>query len=121
MGGPDPGGENTVKQYFYLATVYTKHPQGLEVAFQEACKVAAKFMKMGIKVFCPIAHSHPIALYGGLSQTEHSFWMEQDRPLMDHACGLLVVRMKGWEQSEGIRQEIETFKKAGKTIIFTDP
>jgi hypothetical protein len=109
------------KPYIYLATVYTSHPQGLNAAFLEACKVTAKFMKLGIPVVSPIAHSHPVAVHGGLDQVDHDFWMDADRPLMDNASALMVVRMQNWGESKGIRREIEVFKEAGKPIFFVDP
>ena len=104
-----------------MATVYTQHPKGLEVAYKEACEVAAEFMKLGFPVFCPIAHSHPIATHGELDHVDHDFWMRMDQPMMDAAVGMIVVRMEGWLESKGIRHEIATFKGDGKKIIYVDP
>jgi hypothetical protein len=107
--------------FYYLATVYSKHPDGLEAAFAEAAKEAARFLLAGIPVFCPIAMSHPIAVHGGLGATDHEFWMKADRPFMQAAKGLIVCRMPGWEESRGIAEEIEAFRAAGKPVLFYDP
>ena len=107
--------------YFYLATTYTRHPDGHETAFIEAAKVAADLMKRGINVFCPVAHSHPIACHGNLDAADHDFWMNSDRPFMDGACGIIVCRMPGWRESRGITEEIAVFRAAGKPVLYVDP
>lgn len=107
--------------YFYLATPYSKWPAGIEDAFRMACREAGRLIKAGVPVFCPIAHSHPIAVHGRIDPLSHGIWLAADRPLMDGACGLIVVRATGWEDSYGIAEEIKVFKAAGKPILYIDP
>lgn len=104
--------------YWYLATPYTKYPLGLEQAYKDACAVAGFLLKHGWNVFCPIAHSHPIAEHGNVGHCDHDFWMRVDRPMMDHACGLMVCEMPGWRESTGVNIEIATFTAAGKPIWY---
>lgn len=104
--------------YLYVATPYTKYPGGIEEAFREACRVTAVLMRQGAKVFSPIAHTHPIATYGGIDPKDWEFWMAADAPLMEAASGLIVVMMPGWEESAGVAAEIEAFKAAGKPIYY---
>jgi hypothetical protein len=47
--------------------------------------------------------------------------MAQDRPFMDLCHMLVVVTMDGWKKSRGVTEEIETFRKAGKPILYMDP
>lgn len=82
---------------------------------------AALYIKAGIPVFCPIAHSHPIAVHGAVDAFDHDIWRPADRPMMNAAVGLIVVRMESWEQSRGIAMEIEAFRAAGKPIVYTEP
>ena len=35
----------------YLATPYSKFPHGIQVAFEEACRLAARLLTKGIKVY----------------------------------------------------------------------
>jgi hypothetical protein len=107
--------------YYYLATVYTKHPQGQHVAWLQSCRWAAQFIKAGVPVFSPIAHSHYIALYGEIEPLNHDIWLSADRPLMDGAKGLIVVMSEGWEESYGIGEEIKTFTEAGKPVAYWEP
>jgi hypothetical protein len=107
--------------YFYVATCYTQHPKGQQAAFEDACMITATLMKMGLKVFSPISHSHPIADTGDIDKLDWGFWKEQCQPMIDQACGIIVARMPGWEQSVGITYEIGEFEKAGKMILYFDP
>ena len=109
------------RPYFYLASVYSRYPAGIDAAFIVACKVAARFIKAGVPVFSPISHSHHIAIHGDIDPLSHDIWLPADRPMMDAACGIIVVRMEGWEESVGIAHEIEVFKQAGKPVLFVDP
>lgn len=106
--------------YWYLATPYSKHPGGVEEAADEACAVAAHLMREGLSIFSPIAHSHAVAIGGGLDLTDHDFWMPLDRPLFDGACGVIVAMMEGWEDSVGVAAEIEWAKRDGKPILYVD-
>jgi len=107
--------------YQYLATVYSKHRLGIDIAWRESCRYAAQFIKAGVPVFCPIAHSHQIATQGLINPRDHSIWLPADLPLMEGAAGLIVVTSEGWRESAGIAAEIEHFTKAGKPIVYWEP
>lgn len=109
-----------VTGYWYLATPYSKYPQGHEAAFREASRIAAWFLKNHVPVFCPIAHSHPLTEHGDLPGTDHEFWMWADSPLMASACGLIVCKMDGWDESAGIAEEIRRFTAGGKPIVYME-
>lgn len=107
--------------FWYLATVYTKHPNGVHDAARVAGKLAGRLTQRGVPVFSPICHSHLIALAAHLNPVDHDFWMAADRPMMVAARGLIVATMEGWTQSRGITEEIAEFNKAGKPIWMIDP
>ena len=66
------------------------------------------------------AHTHPVAVYGGIDPYDHSIWIPADKPLMEAAHGLLVCKMKGWEESYGIKVEIEHFEAEGKPVHYLE-
>lgn len=101
---------------WYLATPYSKHPLGHVQAYQQACHMAASLMKAGHKLFCPIAHTHPLSSVAGLVG-DHDFWMAQDKPLVDRCDGLIVGLLTGWRDSKGVQQEIGWFRDAGKPVL----
>lgn len=106
--------------YWYLATPYSKYPAGIVGAWKEACRAAAHCIRGGRAVYCPIAHTHPIAIEGGIDPFDHGVWLPADEPLMRSAAGLLIAKMDGWEQSYGISKEIEIFQQMGKPIEYME-
>jgi hypothetical protein len=103
--------------FWYLASPYSKYPAGTEAAFRDVSRVAAMLVRAGVPVFCPIAHSHLVAVEGGLSLTDHDIWLPADEPFMNAAHGGLAVQMPGWRDSYGVGHEIERFEQAGKPVF----
>lgn len=98
----------------YVATPYSKFPDGIEAAFRASCVVAGELLKRGLRVYSPIAHTHPIAEYAKIDLFDHDIWLPFDEAMMN-ACGTLIVaQLPGWEDSRGIAHEIEYFRNAGK-------
>src|SRR5690606_11944337 len=105
---------------WYLATPYAKYAAGHEQAFRDASRVAAALIGAGVPIFCPIAHSHPLSVYGTLPKNDHALWLGIDEHFMKAAAGLIVARMPGWSDSYGVNVEIEHFRKSGKAILYLD-
>lgn len=105
----------------YLATPYTKFPGGIEAGFRAACELTAKLLVAGVKVYSPIAHTHPIAIHGNLDPLDHSIWLPFDGSIMAKSNAIAVAMLPTWEVSYGVKHEIETFLKAGKPILYLDP
>lgn len=106
--------------FWYLATPYSKYPPGLEWAFAHAANAAGQLLAAGVHIYCPIAHTHPVALHGGLDPYSHEIFMPLDEAIMKHAHGVLVVKMPSWKTSYGVTVEIEHFKAAGKPVVYLD-
>lgn len=102
----------------YLATPYTKYPLGIERAFEHAAALAALLLVLGVRVYSPIAHSHPLAIHGKLDPLDHSIWMPFDEAMMDAADALIVAEMDGWRDSKGVRHEMDFFARDGKPIYM---
>jgi hypothetical protein len=110
--------------FWYLATpysrYYSRYPGGIHVAFDQACYQASILIRAGVRVYCPIAHTHPIAMQGGLDPHDHAIWLPADRPFIDAAHGLIVCKMAGWEESKGVKAEIAIFEEADKPVLFME-
>ncbi len=105
----------------YLATPYSKYKRGnIEQAFVDAARLAAALLTSGLRVYSPIAHTHPLAVYGELDPLDHSIWLPFDEAMMEAADCLIVAHMDGWDVSFGIAHEIEFFDKANKPIFDLD-
>lgn len=105
----------------YLATPYSKYRPSIEAAFIDASKLAAKLMLAGVKVYSPIAHTHPLAVYGKIDPLDHAIWLPFDEAMMNVAQILIVARMDGWDVSRGIAREVEFFARQGKAIFDLCP
>ena len=90
----------------YLATPYTGTEAQQNVRFKQACEICAKLMKRGLNVFSPIAHSHNISIYGN-TPVSYDFWKEQNASWLEWADELWIARMHRWDESKGIKFEID--------------
>lgn len=105
----------------YLASPYnSSFPFVRERRFQDVCSVAATLMSRGVHLFCPIAHTHPIAQKDNLSPG-WKYWQEFDRLMLSHCSALWIVMLDGWKESEGIKGEIQIAKEMGIEIWLVDP
>src|SRR3954464_3893738 len=73
----------------YLATPYSKYEHGnLELALREAARLAAQLMLSGVRVYSPIAPTHPLAIYGDVDPLDHDIWLPFDEAMMQR-CEVL--------------------------------
>lgn len=105
----------------YVGTPYSKYPAGIEAAFRDACKLTARLLQEGLKVYSPIAHTHPIAIHGGIDPFDYAVWLPFDGAIMAKSDAMLIAKMEGWDASKGIDHEIEQFELARKHIYAIDP
>lgn len=106
--------------FWYVATPYTKYPGGIDAAFEDACRAAAWLIERNVRVYCPIAHTHPISMHGRIDPLNHDIWLPVDRPLMRAARGLIVCMLPTWRESYGISVEIAEFKAQGKPVYYME-
>jgi len=108
--------------YWYLGSPYSKYPDGPEAAWWGVCQLSADLVAHRVPHFCPIAWSHSVKTAGDLpiAIDDYDLWLPLDQPLMFHAYGLIVAKMRSWETSFGLLHEIRTFKNAGKPIIYLE-
>lgn len=90
----------------YLAAPYTHKDANVRtVRFHSVNHAAAYLIKLGLHVFSPVSHTHPIAVQGDLPRG-WDYWQAFDERMIQ-ACDLLIVlTLDGWQQSIGIRYEI---------------
>ncbi|MBL8599239.1 MAG: DUF1937 family protein [Devosia sp.] len=105
----------------YLATPYSRYHAGIDKAAKMAAKAAAALMKMGVRVFSPIAHSHAISLVGEIDPKDWAFWKPQNEAAIDAASALAVIKVRGWDTSVGVAYEIKRFSDAGKQVVYIEP
>jgi hypothetical protein len=105
----------------YLASPYSHDdPRVREARFRLACEAASVIMRAGLHVFSPIAHTHPIAMAGGLP-TGWDYWRGYDEAMLG-ACGAMaILQIPGWRESRGVQGEFEIAQKLGLPVAYVDP
>lgn len=111
---------NNKKAITYLGCPYTdEDPIIRRQRFELATAAAATLVRRGLVVFSPITMTHPMDIALSADKTLGSdFWVEFDEAFMHKCSELIVLQIEGWEQSSGIKREIEFFNDAGKPISF---
>jgi Domain of unknown function (DUF1937) len=105
----------------FLSTPYSRYNEGLQAAFEAACRLAGRLVINGLSIYSPIAHSHPIAFYGEINPLDVKLWMRLNEPHIKAASAILVAEMAGWKDSDGVKSEMDAFALAGKPIYFVNP
>lgn len=109
--------------FTYLASPYSHaDKQVMEERHDAVCRHAAKMMFRGEAVFCPIAHSHVIAMHmvEGMA-TEQTFWQGVDAPFINGCNKLVVLMLDGWDKSHGVAHEIKTAVERHIPIEYVNP
>lgn len=109
--------------FWYLGSPYSKYPSGRLQAYIDIMKHMAICLKAGIKVFCPIVHTHYVSLTEPLTEQDkesYDFWLGLDKVFLDASIGLIVSKMESWDISHGLLWEIDYMTRANKPIIYTE-
>jgi nucleoside 2-deoxyribosyltransferase len=113
-------GEKSFNTVIYLASPYS-HPSARVRLFRyrAVCRAAAALMDRGLLVFSPIAHSHGIALAG--AGGDFKTWEKFDKEIIQQCSMVMVLKLEGWRESVGVREEVGFARKIGKPVCFLDP
>ena len=110
------------KTKVYLATPYSWGNNKGFIAkivnwwrFYKVTKVAAYWMGKGFNVFSPITLTHPISKFITL---EHADWLEGDFQWIDACDRLWVLCQPGWQNSDGVKQEVTYANRKGLEIKY---
>ena len=110
----------TDRPLVYLASTYShSDPAVVQKRFEQVSKKASDLMKEGVMVFSPIAHCHPMAMYGSLPGN-WEFWEKFDRAYLSCCHKVIVLKLEGWEQSKGVQAEIKIALEMGLPIEYNE-
>lgn len=107
---------------WFMATPYSLLPD-LDLAADLAAQQAAFLITGGVKVFSPIVHGHAIfraaarLAPGRRLGSSAADWVAVNAPIFQASTGLIVCQFSGWQDSAGIRAEVETAVRTGKTVV----
>lgn len=91
----------------YLAGPYSSvHIHIRDRRYNQISFVAAELMRRGEIVYSPITACHHIAADYDLP-FDATYWLKQNLEFLAHCDKLLVLQLDGWENSVGLKREIE--------------
>jgi hypothetical protein len=106
-------------KFFYVASPYRKYGAGIEMAARHAAQLCAELVDRGVEVYSPIVLSHEYARYSKIDPMDER-WLVIGRPIMAAACGIIVLKMAGWDMSSGVAGEMDWFKQHKRPIYLLD-
>ena len=92
----------------YLASPYSHTDPDIQLQrYEDVAREAAILINEGAIVFCPIAHSHPIATIGDIDDGTWRTWSKQDLAILERCDEFMVLMLPGWDTSVGINAETD--------------
>lgn len=105
----------------YLAAPYSDPDRNVRVARVEAItKYAAKLFNSGKFVFSPLTHSHHIAEAGNMGLAWGT-WREFDIEMLRKCDSMIVLKLDGWEKSNGVKAEVAEAIALSIPITYCEP
>lgn len=101
----------------YVASPYT-HPDPAvrEYRYRQAMSYVHMQTMQGVaRIFSPIQYTHEMAHIHAMPK-EFEFWQQWCLRWLDIAEELHVIKLTGWEESAGIRAEIQHARRLGLPI-----
>lgn len=109
-----------MKPLTYICSPYSDpDPHVRWLRYEAACRVTAKLISEGRLVFSPIAHSHPVAIAGGMGKG-FDVWREWCLEMLHRCDDVLVLKLDGWLQSIGVNHEIAVAQAAGLVVRYRE-
>lgn len=111
-----------LKKYrrIYLASPYTRYPDGPAAATEKIEIVTAKLLNLGIHSYSPIVFGHPLVRHG-VDPDNVDLWNGFNDAMLEVCDCILVARMIGWQSSVGVQREIDFAKNHNVPLIFIHP
>lgn len=105
----------------YLASPYSHpEPEMVQHRFEAITKIAADMTSRGLCVFSPITYGHTLWQFKKDIPTDWRFWIDICFAYLDISQELWVVCLPGWDQSVGVKAEIERATDKGIPVIYFD-
>lgn len=105
------------ESYWYLAGPYSGTHEQENARFIIHEQVTAYLLNRNVHVYSPIVHCYGMTRKYGLPR-DARFWKEYNQTMIIPSAGLIVLKIPGWEESEGTQGEIIFAEPLGKKFLF---
>ena len=105
---------------YYLASPYS-HPNRFvrQVRYEATIYAASQLTCEGFRLLEPIAMCHEQSDRYDMP-SGYQFWKTRDRGFIDLCDGVILLKLKGWQVSEGVTDELYYAKRKGKHITHLE-
>jgi hypothetical protein len=106
--------------YIYLASPYTDPSDAImQYRYNCALDATAQLTRAGLVVYSPIVHCHMLATMHDLRR-DALYWQRYNEVMLSRAAMLMILRLTGWQRSEGIKKERQCAVRHRIPISFMD-
>jgi len=107
--------------YRYMTVIEMAHKTKvlMENRYLAAMKYVAKNLKEGKNYFSPIVYTHEMA-HGHCLPKDFKFWQEINHRYLEACSELHVLMLEGWEDSAGVKDEINYAITHGMGIKYIE-
>jgi len=103
----------------FLSCPYThKDPAVVQERYETLCKVAAAILRKGNICISPNIYGHGIAQVDSNLPVDWEFWKNFCYGFLSKCSLMYVIQLEGWEQSTGVKEEIEMAKELKIPITY---
>lgn len=100
----------------YLATPHSHQDESvMHDRFVHISMVCGKLLGLGFNVYSPISHWHPIAQ---MTKVIYGDVLRCDLVILGLCKILVVLKMPGWKQSQGVTREVKDAQELGIPILL---
>jgi hypothetical protein len=106
---------------YYLGAPYSA-PTEAEKAerLKKVTEFAARKIAEGVVVYSPLTHNGAI-IATGLMPQGFQYWEALDGEMFKRCDALMVLKLPGWENSVGLKKELEWAAAQGKPVEYHEP
>lgn len=110
-----------MSKLIYIGSPYSHpDPDKVKKNFDLVSNLAAKMCSEGHVAFSPITYGHTLLGFQKMP-SDWEFWKNFCLSFLKKSDQLLVYKIEGWENSKGLKEEIEYADANGIHVIYIDP
>jgi hypothetical protein len=114
---------NSSSSYYFLASPFQGSEKEKAERYQHSLKATTFFLTKGISVFAPILYNQ--ALNAAFDAAQYSdrrkLLMPMNLNFLYASNGLLLLKIKGWDESPGVQQYINVCQVENLAVFDLDP
>jgi hypothetical protein len=109
-----------MSKVIYIASPYSHFDEEMrENNYRKVSEIASKMIAMGNVAISPIAYGHPLLQFTEMPG-DWEFWKNFCLSILAKCDEMIVCKMKGWEESRGIAEEIQFAKENNIPVEYLE-